>query len=308
MLQTIGNWLEKFQRGRTISELARWTGLDQAVLLGHQPKYRQFNLPKKSGSHRLISAPESATKKIQRKLLRTVLKNLRVHDAAVGFIKGKSIVTGACQHTGQAIVLRMDIVDFFQSTQAERVYQYFKRIGWNSRAARALTNLTTFQDGLPQGAPTSPKVSNLVNHGMDRCLSNAISLFDGVYTRYADDITASFSDSRIDLEDVVREVCLVIRSFGYRPHLGRKLSVRRSGQRQMVNGLVVNEKVNLTRQHRRWLRAVKHRAAGCWGWVDPQNKEIRRSYSSQSPGVSQSEFEGWLAYENMIANQRSSNS
>ena len=139
---------------------------------------------------------------------------------------------------------------------------------------------------------------------MDYLLEDFASYYLGNYTRYADDITVSFSDPDLELEEIIDGVFRIIRRSGYRPHLGRKLNVRRRGQRQFVNGLVVNEKVNLPREKRRWLRAVKHRAKASWNWIDPERPDKERPTLQPRPTITRSEFAGWLALESMIESQR----
>ena len=247
--------------------------------------------------------PSQSLKKIQRRILRRLLAGLKAHTAAVGFEKGKSIVTGARQHTGKAVVLRFDIVDFFPSTSRTRVYKYFRCIGWNRRVAKLLCRLVTHENSLPQGAPTSPRLSNLVNYSMDHCIEKFVAQYDGTYTRYADDITVSFPDPDWDLDEIIDGVFRRIRWNGYRPHLGKKLNVSRRSQRQSVNGLVVNERVNLPRERRRWLRSVKHRAKANWNQdkTSPRDKPFK---SQPDPSISPAELKGWLALEKMIHDQR----
>jgi RNA-directed DNA polymerase len=197
----------------------------------------------------------------------------------------------------------MDVKDFFPSTRADRVHRYFRRIGWNRDAARLLTELCTHEGGLPQGAPTSPRLSNLVNFLLDAklaTLAGRIRLRNprtgrrrrsdgliGLYTRYADDITFSFP---VDDPSAIRAVIHVTRIFlereGYVLHLHKKLRIRRRHDRQEVTGLVVNVRVNLPRSIRRWLRAVEHRLA-------------HGGRASLTP----EQLAGWQALQAMIARQ-----
>lgn len=300
----LANIFEWLLRGKNTRELAEWLRTPRNELFAIVPAYDEFTIPKKSGGVRRIQAPNSELKTIQRRILRRLLAGLKSHSAAVGFEQGKSIVTGARQHTGKAIVLRFDIVDFFPSTSKTRIYNYFRNIGWNRRAAKLLCRLVTHESCLPQGAPTSPRLSNLINYLMDHCIEEFVGQFDGTYTRYADDITVSFPDPDCDLEEIIDGVFRYIRWNGYRPHLGKKLKVSRRSQRQSVNGLVVNERVNLPRERRRWLRSVKHRAKANWnthGTTDPDNA----SHASQpEPSISPAELQGWIALEKMIQDQR----
>jgi len=127
------------------------------------------------------------------------LKRLRTHSAAKGFQPGESIVTNALPHVKRAVVVRLDVRDFFPTTHATRIKAYFRRIGWNRRTARWLTMICTHQHGLPQGAPTSPRLSNLVNYRLDARIAGMSKKLGANYTRYADDITLSFAEDNRDL-------------------------------------------------------------------------------------------------------------
>lgn len=274
--------------GHTIEDLARRLGITPEELSAVRPEYTAFYIPKRSGGQRTIHAPSPALKQIQRLILRRVLGRLRAHPHAVGFERGHSIVTNAVCHVGQAVVAKMDIVNFFASTSGKRVEDYFRYIGWNREAAGLLTALCTFEGGLPQGAPTSPRLSNLVNHGVDAGLKALAESSGATYTRYADDITFSFpNDDNKAMRMVLTVTRQILRDYGYKVHMGRKRRIMRQHQRQEVTGLVVNRKAQLPRRTRRWLRAVRHRARG-----------------ESGPTLAEWQLRGWTALEHMIATQR----
>ena len=245
------------------NELARRLDLPLAWLLEFRPTYHTFSIPKRSGGSRKIAAPSRDLKDLQRRILRRLLNRLTVHPCATGFQKGHSIVTNALVHTRQAVVLRMDLKEFFPSTGTKRIASLFRRIGWNGEATALLTRFCTHGGGLPQGAPTSPRLSNLVNRRMDARLAGLADKFGATYTRYADDITFSLPDyDRQTLMAVIRMTKWVVADEGgYKLHQRRKLHIRRRHDRQMVTGLVVNDGVDLPRRTRRWLRAVEHHLA-----------------------------------------------
>jgi len=293
-----------YGKGHAVEELARRLDVPVEELRSFQPNYREFEIPKRSGGTRRILAPDDATKALQRRILRRLLGRLRSHLAAHGFEKGRSIVTNAEAHVGQAVVVRMDLKDFFPATRAKRVRKYFRRIGWNRPAARLLTNLCTIEGGLPQGAPTSPRLSNLVNYRLDARLTGlaarrrVVDNFRGgghlstreigaTYTRYADDLTFSFpTDNPADIRYVIRVTRFIVGREGYELHLRKKLQIRRRHDRQQVTGLVVNARVNLPRATRRWLRAVEHRLAS-------------HGRSTLTP----EQLAGWRAYHKMIVDR-----
>ncbi len=246
--------------GKSATELARRLGMTEPQLRAIKVAYTPFDIPKRSGRRRRILAPSPELKNVQRTILRRILPRLRAHPAVTGFERGHSIVTNALHHARQAVVVRIDLVEFFPSTSARRIRAYFARIGWDPAAAELLTNLCTFDKGLPQGAPTSPRLSNLVNWELDTRLEHLADRFGARYTRYADDLTFSFeTDDTIAVHTLIGRAKLVVESCGYRMHMKRKLHIRRRHQRQEVTGLVVNDGPRLPRQTRRWLRAVEHR-------------------------------------------------
>src|SRR5262249_41023225 len=147
----------------------------------------------------------------------------------------RSIVTNAKSHVGRAVVLRMDLKDFFTSTSAKRVEQYFRSIGWDSPCAALLTKLCTHNGSLPQGAPTSPRLSNLVNLKLDGRLNALARKFDATYTRYADDLTFSFNDdSHHTVNRLIHFVKQIVKDEGYQLHLYGKLKIQRRHDRQRV--------------------------------------------------------------------------
>lgn len=277
-------------RGRTPAVLAERVGLPLAELEAVPIRYHAFEVPKRGGGTRTIHAPDPALKAIQRQIYRRVLKRLPVHAAVTGFRPGYSIASNAACHVGQAVVVRMDIRDFFGSTTARRVERYFRRVGWNRAAAALLTRLCTHEGALPQGAPTSPVLANAVNFQMDARLAGLARNYGAIYTRYADDLTFSFAeDHRDNVGQLIHFTKETVQDCGgYKLHQKKKLRIRRRHQQQRVTGLVVNERMTLPRKSRRWLRAVDHRMQqGGAATLTPQQRQ------------------GWAALEHMIATHSS---
>ncbi len=290
--------------GRDLNELARRIGIDAELLRAINPIYREHQIPKRSGGMRTIHAPEPKLKELQRLILKRVLGRLPVHPAVTGFERGQSIATNAARHAGHPVILRLDIKDFFNSTSAKRVEAYFKKIGWDKESSQLLTRLTTHKGGLPQGAPTSPRLANLVNFKMDRRVAAMTEKLSSVntrrlqpipsasgmiatYTRYADDLTISFSvDCGVLVRELIEGIQRIVKNEGYELHFKKKLSIRRSHQRQIVTGLVVNRGVNLPRETRRRLRAVAHHLK-----------------TGKPATMTEQQLAGWRALEGMIRNQ-----
>ncbi|MBI4559910.1 MAG: RNA-directed DNA polymerase [Candidatus Hydrogenedentes bacterium] len=275
-----------------VEELAKRLGMDVATFRGVRPSYKEFTIPKRSGGTRTISVPSQELKAVQKRILRRLFQRLKAHPTVTGFERGHSIVTNALCHVGKAVVVRMDIKDFFASTSAKRVDAYFRTIGWDSEAAGLLGQLCTHRGGLPQGAPTSPRIANVVNYRMDARLAGLATKQGAAYTRYADDLTFSFeNDDATAVRRVVRTAKLILKDEGYEVHHRKKLQVRRRHQRQTVTGLVVNQVASLPRKTRRWLRAVdRHLVTGQTASLTPQQRA------------------GWRAFEAMIEHQRETQS
>lgn len=293
MLSFLRNLFDR-DRGRwDTAELARRLGVSDDQLRAIRPAYHRFQIPKRRGGMRTILAPEPALRQLQRRILRRVLARLKAHPACVGFERGHSIVTNAQPHAGKRVVIRLDIHDFFASTSARRVERYFRDIGWRKEPAALLTKLCTYEGGLPPGAPTSPRLANLVNYRVDARLEGLAHARHASYTRYADDLTFS-SDEPMDedgqpvrLTPIIAFTREVLAENGYRLHHGRKLRIMRTGDRQQVTGLVVNDRPQLPRPTRRWLRAVEHRLA-----------------TGQPITLTPQQLAGWRALRGMIEAQR----
>ena len=253
-------WLRaKLGRGLGVDELARRCGVPADSLRAHAPTYTERLVPKRSGGTRRLLVPDPATKALQRTLLRRVFAALKAHPAACGFERGKGIVDHAAPHVGRAVVVTCDIKDFFPSVPARRVERYFRRVGWDADAARLLTRLTTYEGGLPQGAPTSPRLSNVVLYDLDVKLTALAERRGFRYTRYADDLAFSRAkDHPRRVRGLAQSVGRLLKANGFRLHPGKTRILRRH-QRQTVCGLVVNDRLNLPRKTRRELRAALHR-------------------------------------------------
>lgn len=267
-----------------LDELARRLascGIDPLTL---QPTYHTFTITKRNGKPRRIDAPDEPTKRVQRAILRRVLAGIPSHPAAHGFERGRSVVTNASVHTDSQVVIKMDIRNFFNATRAERVLGFYRRFGWDEASAARLVELTTLRGGLPQGAPTSPRLANLVNYRLDASLAALAAKVSARYTRYADDMTFSLDvDDPSAFNTIIGITRDALSDFGYEVHWRKTLHLRRTHQRQTVTGIVVNDGVSLARETRHWLRAVEHHLK-----------------QGRPATLTPTQLAGWRAYEAMI--------
>ena len=216
-----------------------------------RPSYSITHIPKRSGGTRELQVPCQTTKQIQVTLYRKLFARYETHPSACGFISGKSIVDNAKPHVGNDVIVKLDIKEFFPSTSRRRILNYFRTTGWTNKASILLTQLLCYEQGLPQGAPTSPVISNIVNKSMDCRLDSLANEFNASYTRYADDITYSMAVYHRDrVHALLQSTGAILRSYGYKLN-NKKKRIIRGHRRQEVTGLVVNDVVNLPRSRRR---------------------------------------------------------
>lgn len=234
--------------------LSRLVGYEVSYLYGvanaPQHFYRTFSISKASGGTRPITEPLPSLKEIQRWILENVLEPLPNHRFAKGFIKGRSIRDNARYHRHQPSVLRLDLEDFFGSIGFPRILRVFVKAGYSRPVAILLARLCVLANKLPQGAPTSPALSNQVAMRIDRRLAAYAKRHGIRYTRYADDLTFSGSFSAGDLIPFVRRVAA---ESGLRLNEG-KTRLMKQNDRQTTTGIVVNDKLQAPRSLRRDLR------------------------------------------------------
>lgn len=221
--------------------------------------YSTFEQAKSSGKGvRIISAPSKELKAIQKKIKQNILDCLYTHESATGYSRGCSNVHNASVHVGQKVILNLDIENFFSSISISRVVGLFMSLGYEEGVSFSLARLSCLNHVLPQGAPSSPSIANLVCHRLDRRLSGLAKNRDLKYSRYCDDISISSADRMTP--GMVALVKSIINEEGFTINKEKtRLLSRRS--RQIVTGLSVNEKVSIPRPKKRILRATFHRAS-----------------------------------------------
>lgn len=247
-------------QARAVVGIARTLAADPSRIpgTGLDNRYHTHPLPKKRGGNRTITAPDPQLKWLQRRITRRILEEAQIHEAAHGFRRGRSIVTNAEPHVGQPMVVNLDIKNFFPNTSRDQVWRalhYAFGERFSPGALQLLVDICCYGGGLPIGAPTSPALANLVLRPADAALSKAAASKEIQYTRYADDLTFS---GHTDTHRIIPFVARVLGDYGYELEPA-KINIFRRGRRQIVTGLVVNEKVNVPRRLRRRLRAAVHR-------------------------------------------------
>lgn len=213
--------------------------------------YHPVVISKKSGGRRKLLVPDALLRTIQRNLLHHVLEEFQISEFACAYKKGTSIVDNARPHVGAKLVLKLDIQDFFDQITWILVYQNaFPGTHFPPAIRKMLTEFCCVRDRLPQGAPTSPTVSNLVMRPFDVHMGEWCREREIRYTRYCDDLTFSGAFAP---EEVIRKVRGFLQVYGF--ELNRKKTrVLSRGNAQSVTGIVVNEKAQVSRAYRRKLR------------------------------------------------------
>lgn len=266
----------------------RWWSYHREVDSGTH--YRRWSIPKRDGGKRTITSPKRGLKKAQRWTLRQLAEKLPVHSAAHGFMSARSILTNARVHAGAEVLVKVDVKDFFPTVSWRRVRGLFRKAGLRENVATILALLCTepprepvqFRGrtlfvatgprALPQGAPTSPAITNAICLRMDRRLSGIAKTLGFAYTRYADDLTFSWRKSEDRAKAPVGALLAMVKKIltaeGFTMH-PNKTMVMRDGDRQKVTGLVVNQAkdgvptARVPRETVRRLRAaIKNRELG----------------------------------------------
>lgn len=253
--------------------------------------YRKFSIRKRSGGRRFIHVPDPALAHVQRWINAHILTNVPVHKCSFAFAPGSSILKCASRHCGAQWLIKMDITGFFESISEIQVYRVFEALGYQPLVAFELARLVTIAPTaqsprkddpvwkvnktnsviptysepalgyLPQGAPTSPMLSNLVMRDIDEKLSVLSSAVGVNYTRYSDDLTFSTRHKKFDrnkARSLIDDVQKIIAPAGFRPQ-HRKTTVVPPGSRKVVLGLLVDgQKPRLRREFKDNLRHHIH--------------------------------------------------
>lgn len=212
--------------------------------------YRRFKIPKKSGGYRTIHEPLPDLKIIQKWILENILYKVPCSNFAKAYVVGNSLIDNAKFHRGQKGVLKLDIEKFFDSISEKRVVDLFLSFGYVKSVAVFLGKLCCLNNCLPQGAPTSPYLSNLILLEFDNAISTFCIKNKIRYTRYADDMTFS---GDFDREEIIALVLKELKKVSLKLNL-KKTCFLRQNKRQCVTGVVVNKKLQAPREYRMKIR------------------------------------------------------
>ena len=257
-------------------------------------RYREFRIPKRRGDSRIIRAPATTLKLVQRKLLQVLEAVYEPRLVTHGFVEARSILTNAERHVGATWVLNVDLIDFFPSIHFGRVLGLFmaRPYALPADAARRLSQICCHDGQLPQGAPTSPIVSNMICRPLDGALQRLAKRHGCTYTRFADDLTFSTHAARFPRRvaalspgsppsavELGADLASALAKAGFTPNVRKQRLMHRTGS-QVVTGVTVNHNLNVRRTYVRQVRAMLH-AWERWGY-EAAEQEWRTRFDTRS--------------------------
>jgi len=213
-------------------------------------------MPKATGGSRKLYCPNRTLKAVQAWILKCTLDGVLHEDkAAAAYVLGKGLLQNAIPHKGKRFILCLDLVNFFDNIRESAVIQVFENAGYSGKTAFLLTRLCCCDGHLPQGAVTSPKLSNLVCRDLDEELRRRANERQINYTRYADDLTLS-CNSYGTLLDFERQAVQILRSHGFTVNI-RKRKLMGDVARKAVTGLVITgDQISIGRKRKRYIRML----------------------------------------------------
>lgn len=261
---------------------------------GTKVEYTIAEIPKRSGGIRELSIPSSELKKTQKMLARAFERELggKVHKVANAYVKGRNTVTNAVPHLGCAVLIKLDIKDFFPSVTRDMLQPLIWQFAYREpKALERILDLCMTDNGLPQGAPTSPILSNLVLRKFDIAAYQFANLMGARYSRYADDLTFSLTeDASVKARKIISGVRSMLAEHGFELNeKPNKLKILRGHQAQQVCGITLNSgKPTISKKQRRKVRAALH--------------AIEKGRSSS---MTIEQVKGWQAYISCVTQQSS---
>ncbi len=261
------------------------------ILTRKDSYYKTFNIKKKNGSFRTINEPLNQLFTIQKEFSLFFLINRSKNENSHGFELNKSIITNANKHVNKKIVLNIDLENFFFNISTSRIVEFLiKKFNVSEIKATKIANLLTYKNSLPQGSPSSPIISNFICEKLDIELYKYCKQFNITYTRYADDMSFSFNFNKLP-KFQVQNIISIIEQNDFKINK-KKYRYYYRNTKQIVTGLVVNDKVNVKREFYKNLRAILYN----WnnkGIVVAQNKFFEKYGENKNFILT---VEGWINF------------
>ena len=240
---------------RELSSIEKDLGFSAKTLYGLsnslEKHYHTVYLPKSDGSKRKLSVPDLILKLVQKSIADNILIQYPISKYAKAYKPGSSIQKNARPHVGKKKILKLDIEGFFDHILYSRVKDtVFYEEKYSESIRILLTMLCYYNDSLPQGAPTSPAITNIIMYDFDETVGAFCNEKNIAYTRYCDDMTFS---GCFDEREIISFVKGELRKLGLFLK-NRKTAVISASKRQEVTGIVVNEKMNVTKDYKKTIR------------------------------------------------------
>jgi len=205
--------------------------------------YHSFFIPKRNGKKRLIREPYPSLKEIQYWILNNILVKHPISKYAKAYVKNKGIIDNVKFHKQQNVIIKLDVKNFFESITYFDVYSIFLRMGYVKSVSNMLARLCCLDEKLPQGAPTSPCLSNIFCILLDKRIGSYITKLNFRYTRYSDDITISGDIKDSQIKSIIDFCDKTLSDFGLKLHKS-KTKILRQSNCQYVTGVVLNNKIS----------------------------------------------------------------
>lgn len=213
--------------------------------------YEEIIIHKKTGGLRFLNAPSKTLKDIQKRILKNVLEEKKTSNYTYAYIKGCSIIDNAKPHVDKSKIVKLDIKDFFDNINFNMVYSTcFNETLYPKKLGMLLANLCTYNNSLPQGAPTSGYISNIVLRSFDEKIGLFCKNNDIEYTRYCDDMTFS---GDFNTRKLIKKVNELLYEEGFCLNK-KKIVVVNKKARQQVTGIVVNNKLSIRKSYKKKIR------------------------------------------------------
>lgn len=213
--------------------------------------YKRHVIPKKNNKTRNLDEPLPSLKEIQYWILQNILDKIQISRYAKAYTSGRNIKDHVKYHKSQNFVLTLDVKDFFTNITFKHINKLFSNLGYSIYVANLLAKLCCLENSLPQGAPTSPRLSNIIMQSFDDvisvyCMDNKLR-----YSRYADDL--AFSGNTINIDELTALIKSNLDLIELKIN-ENKTMLMKNNQRQIISGIITNSKIQVPREKRDELR------------------------------------------------------
>lgn len=289
----------------SLAHFSLLTGLDyyttRYIIKFRSSFYKEYYITKKRGGFRKISSPYRPLKIMQQYIAKYILSNVPIHEKAFGFVPTKSIYHNAKEHVNQDCILNIDLCNFFETISSKKIYSIFMNMGYASNLCVDFSKICTaaiesksLLPVLPQGAPTSPVLSNICAYNLDKRLDRFAHKNNLVYSRYADDIT--FSGLRKDLPKV-SFLKRVIEDEGFKLNTSKIRLYTKKNNKRIITGLLVDDSVRIPKKFKKEIFRHLH---FCQKYSPKEHIDYLNSKRSKPKGYFYEWLKGKISFVQMV--------